>query len=424
MSNNELIKSLNAKTKNERLSALKDLTALEQRGEKEPDVKNGFVNNHIHTQYSFSPYSPSAAVYFAKRAGLETAGIMDHDSVGGCDEFIKAAQIAGVKITCGFETRIKMTGTALEGRKINNPDQISVAYVALHGIPHQNIGLCEEFLAPYREERNKRNRAMSENLSGIMAPFGLSLDFDADIVPISMANEGGSITERHILYALSLKICERFGKGEAVVDFIKNRLKLNLSSKVEGYLKDTENPHYEYDLLGVLKSELVSKFYIDADRECPLLSDFISFANKVGGISAYAYLGDVGESVTGDKKAQKFEDEYLDELFILLKKSGFNAVTYMPSRNTQKQLDRVIKLCAEHGLFEISGEDINTPRQSFICQALAKDEFKHLRTSTYALIGHELSATEDIENGMFTEQTISRMPLIKDRIEYYARIGK
>ena len=45
------------------------------------------VNNHIHTTYSFSPYSPTAAVYFARMAGLATCGLMDHDSIAGAEEF-------------------------------------------------------------------------------------------------------------------------------------------------------------------------------------------------------------------------------------------------------------------------------------------------------------------------------------------------
>ena len=40
-------------------------------------------NNHIHTTYSFSPYSPTAAVYFARMAGLGTCGLMDHYSIAG-----------------------------------------------------------------------------------------------------------------------------------------------------------------------------------------------------------------------------------------------------------------------------------------------------------------------------------------------------
>ena len=42
------------------------------------------VNNHIHTTYSFSPYSPTAAVWFSWQAGLCTCGLIDHDSIGGC----------------------------------------------------------------------------------------------------------------------------------------------------------------------------------------------------------------------------------------------------------------------------------------------------------------------------------------------------
>lgn len=71
--------------------------------------------------------------------------------------------------------------------------------------------------------------------------------------------------------------------------------------------------------------------------------------------------GDVGDSVTGDKKTQKFEDDYLDQLFDVIKELNFKAVTYMPSRNTMEQLRRVRALCERYGFFQISGEDINSP---------------------------------------------------------------
>lgn len=41
------------------------------------------------------------------------------------------------------------------------------------------------------------------------------------------------------------------------------------------------------------------------------------------------------------KKSQKFEDDYLELLFDVIKQLGFNAVTYMPSRNTIEQLKRL-----------------------------------------------------------------------------------
>ena len=124
----------------DRLSALSSLGVLEiQRG-------GEWVNNHIHTTYSFSPYTPSAAVCCARKAGLSTAGIMDHDSVGGISEFIEAGEIVSMPVTVGFECRTDVSGTPLEGKKLNNPDQNSVAYVTMHGIPHQNIDKCEKVL--------------------------------------------------------------------------------------------------------------------------------------------------------------------------------------------------------------------------------------------------------------------------------------
>ena len=63
-----------------------------------------------------------------------------------------------------------------------------------------------------------------------------------------------------------------------------------------------------------------------------------SATNTYGTTLRHAYLGDVGESVTGDKKAQKFEDDYLDEVIACLKDIGVPAVTYMPTRNTPEQL--------------------------------------------------------------------------------------
>jgi len=325
--------------------------------------------------------------------------------------------------TIGVECRADMSSTRLNGKRINNPDQKSVAYVAIHGIPHTMIDEVAGFFVPYVKERNKRNKLMIDKINTIVGPFGITIDFDKDVKPISMNSEGGSITERHLLFALSCKLTEKFGKGEKLIAFLKEDLKLNISSKVEQYLADETNPYYEYDLLGALKSDMVSSFYIDATDECPDIKEVISLAKRIGAISAYAYLGDVVDSVTGDKKAQKFEDDYIELLFEVLKELGFNAVTYMPSRNSLSQLKKVKALCDQYGFFQISGEDINTPRQSFICSALKNEEFRNLIDATWALIGHEKAATENIENGMFSEKTIKAYPDLNDRIEYFKKIG-
>jgi len=264
---------------------------------------------------------------------------------------------------------------------------------------------------------------MVDKINLLLEPFNIIIDFEKDVVPTSKSNEGGSITERHILFALSRKLIGRYGKGRKTVDFLKDDLKIYIKPRLEEYLMDTANQFYEYDLLGLLKSDLIGKIYVDATEECPQIDELIDFSNSIGAISAYAYLGDVTDSVTGDKKAQKFEDDYIDLLFQVIKNLGFNAVTYMPSRNTMDQLKRVKVLCREYGLFQISGEDINSPRQSFICTAMRDEEFKNLIDSTWALIGHEKITAEDIRKAMFSKEIIERYPDLDKRIQAYRCIG-
>ena len=353
-----------------------------------------YVNNHIHTTYSFSPYTPAAAVEAAMKSGLKTAGIIDHDSVGGAKEFIEAGQRFGMPVTVGVECRVDMSATPLNGKRLNNPDQKSVAYVTMHGIPHQNIDKVDAFFAPYREKRNQRNRIMCQNISTLTAPYHITLDFDRDVLPLATA----TVTERHILFALVKKIVAIYDTPEKVVDFICNTMGISVSEKVKAQiLSGRETPEfYEYDILGALKGNMVEKFYVDATDELPDVREFIKVAHENGAVAAYAYLGDIGDSVTGDKKAQKFEDDYLDLLFEVIADLGFDAVTFMPSRNTPAQLDRLMAMCKEKGFFQISGEDINTPRQSFICKAYENPKFQHLVDAAFMLIAYENAATENI----------------------------
>ncbi|MDP4133633.1 MAG: PHP domain-containing protein [Bacillota bacterium] len=417
------IERLNHPEKEERLKALAELKKMIDAGLLPLPKAGKDVNNHIHTAYSFSPYSPAKAVWMAYNAGLVTAGIMDHDSISGAEEFIEAGKIIGMATTIGVECRADMSDTKLNGKRINNPDQKSVAYMALHGIAHTKINEVKEFFKPYSAARNLRNRDMVAKINELVASAGLHLDFDADVAPISNCSEGGSITERHILFALAKKITARFGKGAKVAQFLNDSMNITLNEKAKGFLNDESNPYYEYDLLGILKSDMVEKFYIPATAECPKVKDVTQLGKKVGAISAYAYLGDVGNSVTGDKKAQSFEDGYIDLLFEEIKSLGFNAVTYMPTRNTLEQLLKLKKLIKDYDLFEISGEDINSPRQVFICKALEKPEFANLIDSTWALIGHEHMSTEDINKSMFAEETIAKYPSLEERVNAYKKIG-
>lgn len=413
-----LLEKLNASSAEERLQALTELVKVET---EKPIRRENDANNHIHTIYSFSPYSPTKAAYMAYKAGLTSAGIMDHDSLSGAEEFKKACEILNIGSTCGVEVRCKFNKGF---GKINHPDQPDCVYMAAHGVPSQNLKKFNDYLDAFRQKRYARDKKMCALITEKYSKFGFELDFEKDVYPISQAVGGGTITERHLLYAFAIKIAEKFGRTEKLVEFLQNDLGLSVSDKVKGFLTDEQNPHFLYDLLGVLKAD-TKFFYIDADDEMPLAEDFIKFAKEMGAIPAYAYLGDVGDSVTGDKKTAKFEDSFLDDLVVELKKAGYNAIAYMPTRNTPSQLERIMKLCRDNGFFEISGEDINSSRQKFACEALAKPEFSHLIDSTWALIGHEYVTTQKgVEYGMFSEKSIAETPDLNERIKKFASIGR
>lgn len=382
------------------------------------------VNNHIHTTYSFSPYSPTAAVYFARMAGLATCGLMDHDSIAGAEEFLAAAQAIGMGATIGIECRVSFANSPFASRRINNPDQDGIVYMALHGVPHTQTGRVNEFFAPYRAKRNVRNAKMVAAVNGLMAKYGVTLDFEKDVLPLSNAAKGGSVTERHLSRALSEKLLARYPEGAALVRFLEEDMGFAISAKVRGYLMDEANSFRMYDLLGFIKSDVIGKFYIPATDECPDVRDVLALSEEVGAISAYAYLGDVGDSVTGDKRAQKFEDDYLDELVPFLKELGFRAITYMPSRNTMAQLNRVRVLCEQYGLMQISGEDINSPRQSFVCEAQRDPAFAHLITATWALIAHEWRATANPEDGLFSAKSVEKWPSLAERLSAFAAFAE
>ncbi len=420
----DIVYGLNSRSREERCRF------LERAGEM---IKNGGLtrtateemNNHVHTSYSFSPYTPSAAAFAAWKSGLKAVGSMDHDSIGAAAETARACRTLGIASTSGFEIRVSFKGTPFEGRKINNPDSEDIVYIAVHGVPSNRIAETGDFLRRINNERNKRNIKETDRLNSIITAYDIEkIDFKKDIYDESMAAEGGSITERHILHALTKKIIMKTGMGPECTRFLTEKLGINPSPAVLVMLDDKENPHYEYDLLGMLKSLFLPDFFIQPDeRECIPVREAVEFADGINAIPAYAYLGDVTASITGDKKPEKFEDDFIDELIPELKKIGFKAVTYMPPRNSREQLKRMRRLCGENELMEISGVDINSSRQSFNCPVLLEPEFRHLTIAAWALIAHENLAARDPRFALFHPDNPLNHKSFSEKIGIYGEIG-
>lgn len=420
----DLERQINGSDRFLRLEAARGLGLLAKRGQIERAVSDE-VNNHVHTTYSFSPYEPAAAAWAAYKAGLGIVGSVDHDSIGAAKEMMEAGSLIGIATTVGFEVRVSFLDTPLGGRKINNPDSAGIVYICIHGVPAQYIDEVKAFLAPIVEERNRRNKAQVEALMALVGPYGFDLDFERDVLPLSRYQDGGSVTERHILYAMARQTITMYGKGKDLVRFLVDTLSITLAPAIERLLLDEENPHYVYDLLGVYKSSFLDRFFIQPSRaECIDVREAVAFANRIGAIAAYAYLGDVAESPTGDKKAEHFEDSFLEELMDLLVNIGFKAVTYMPPRNTKDQMARLQALAQERGLMEISGVDINSSRQSMNCPELLQPEARHLVDAAWALVAHEKLSSIDERYGLFSSDNPYAAKSLAERIARYAQAGR
>jgi len=421
----KIIQEINSSNKKFRLYGLEKIYKLREK-EKEQFKKTEEVNNHVHTIYSFSPYSPSMAAYLAWKAGLQAVGIMDHDSVAGCKELIEACKIIDLASTVGFELRVNFSGTIVEGRTLNNPDSKNIGYIAIHGIAESKLAEAKKFLNPLQVARNRRNKKILAELNKLINSYGMKeIDFDKEVYKISQAKEGGSITERHILFAFARKIIQGTGKGKKLIAFLKDNLDIELSEKMKRFLLEENNQFYLYDLLGLLKSSFLDKIFIQPDyNECISVYEAIKFSYSINAIPAYAYLGDVTDSPTGDKKAEKFEDDFLDELIPELKKIGFKAITYMPPRNTLNQLLRLQRLCKKYELMEISGVDINSPRQSFNYPIILRPDFAHLVEATWALIAHEKLANYDEKYALFNHKNPLKDKSLKERLVVYSQMGR
>lgn len=420
------IEQLNAWEKEDRLNAVRELKEAIDAGKLPAVDRLGECDNHIHSTFSFSPYSPSMIAWKAYQVGLDTCGIIDHESVAGILEFREACEILGVVPTAGFEVRMHWDNTPLAGKKFNNPDQLSVGYFPVHGVPVRSIDKVEEFLLPIRKAREIRNRKMTAVIDKELSVYGMNLDFDRDVIPVSRWKQKGNITERHILFATAQLMIRECGKGQPLLDFLTEKVKIKVPDVNRGFLMDLDSPIYTYDLTNLLKGFFSEMMYQNATHEeTPDVREAVPFLNSLGCLPTYTYLGDVrGDSVTGDKKTQKFEDDILDEMFACLHEYGMRAFSYAPTRNAPDQVARVRELCRKYDMLEILGEDINQPRQSFIMTYTDDNDREFFNDATWAIIGHEKLANEDLEQSIISDTTLKRIPDLRERIAYYKNAAR
>lgn len=153
---------------------------------------------HIHTTYSDGSMSVRDVIYYAKKIGLKSIAITDHDSLHVMNDTIRRGEEAGIRIIPGVEA------TVID-RKRARPVHV-LCYLP------QRIEILQKFLDTTLESRRKQKMEMLQKVRKIYPLLEEQAVFDC-------ARDSFSIYEPHIMQPL----CD-LGYANAVLGQLETQL--------------------------------------------------------------------------------------------------------------------------------------------------------------------------------------------------------
>ncbi len=411
----ELVPQLNSDDYNERIAALRILKSLERQDRSlVPAQLSGRAKLNWKSVFSGAANYPANLVHQSYRDGCAVCGIVDTLSAAGCAEFSEACSILGITPVYGVELSVR--GEEKRALRINNPVQRDLVNLYLLGIPEACLDDLNERLAEKREKRVERMRKMTEILNNSIAYLEIAINFEDDVLAPSKAEEGGTLSEQHILRALGDHLIAVYGMGAPLIEVLKEEFDLNPGGKLERSLLNVENPSYRRELLGALQN-LIKEFYVDAGEECFSVEEIKELARSCGAVVVYPYIGDIEQSVHGETVVEKYEDAFLEPLMEKLQEIGVQGVCYRMASNTPEQTERVGQLCRKYGLMEIAGA-FTARRQP----DKSVEENVYAGDCMWAVAGN--SRAKNASETLFSDTSCQKLPLLSDRIAVFASRGR
>lgn len=414
----DLEPQLNSADGNERIAALRIIKSLERQDKSL--VPRRLPNRARFNQksvFSGTPNHPVNLVYHSYREGCSVCGVIDTLTTSASAELAEACSIVGITPLYGVELSVRCGEE--KGLRINSPLQHDLVNIYLLGVPECCLEALNERLAEKRSFRVERMRRMTENLNNRLGELGISLDFDRDILPLSEAENGGSLSEQHILRALCDRLISVYGMGASLLSVLGEEFDIVPSAKAEKSLLNAENPNYRRDLTAVMQN-FVKEFYVEAKEECFAPEELSALAKECGGVIAYPYIGDIEQTLHGETVAEKYEDDFLEPLLEKLKECSVRAVCYRLTSNTPEQIERVRELCKQFGLMEISaGATLSRKQQD---NRFDVEENRFAADCMWAVAGN--SRANNAEETLFSDTSCQMLPALSDRIAVFGSRGR
>ncbi len=386
MNNNKSLSKLNDFNAATRRKTLEKLAERDSKEHNQPGPREGWVNMHCHTFFSFNAYgySPSRFAWEAHKEKLEAAGIVDFDCLEGTEEFLNAGKLLKLKSTAGFETRAFIP--EYKNSVINSPKEPGVFYFSAAGfvsseLPHPRAA---QTLESMRRLARERNISMMHKINDYLDD--VAVDYENDILPRTPA---GNATERHMLSAYEEKARNVFPDADRLIDFWAAKLKESKDNIVE--LIDSP-----LSLKALIRKKLMKHGgvgYVQPDSSSfPDFQQVVDMSLQSGAIPSACWLDGSSEGESDARKHLEF-----------MKEKGCAGVTIIPDRNWNvpaeekeekiARLNEVVEVGKELDMIFLVGTEMNKNGNKFVDDFDAPALSPHVdtfRKGALAAWGHTL----------------------------------
>ena len=321
----------------------------ENPGNSFPDYRE--VNCHIHTPYSFSPFSDMESVFkMAVTEKIALLGINDLYVTDGYDSFHKACLNHKIFPLFNIEFIGLLKEEQQKGIRINDSTNPGRVYLSGKGLDypfHTGFILRKQLKEIIRESQNHIKDIISKlNLIIIKENPSLSLSYDT----IKRKYAHNIVREHHISKALRILITESFKTHEERIHFLE---KLYGGKKPNSSTSDDSALDREIHL-NLFGSGGVA-FIEDHENSFLELKKIIRIIIKAGGIPCYPVLldGPSGEFTEFEADPEK--------LYISLKQLGIECIELIPGNNDLSILRKFVEFFDEKGFIITFGTGHKTP---------------------------------------------------------------
>ena len=226
-----------------------------------------YCDLHTHSVFSDGSLTPTELIRAARKAGLSTLALTDHNTADGLPEFLSAAEISGIEAIAGAEFSVDLDGTELH-------------LLGLF-IPREYFGQIEERMRKVLSRKEESNR----DLIAALAEDGMVLDYDE----LCRKTPKGRINRAHVAMALT----ERGYTPSAKQAFS------TLLSPEAGYYREPERLSV-WEMLDFLRSiravPVLAHPFLNLSPE--RLSAFLPEAKKKGLVGMECYYSTYDEETT------------------------------------------------------------------------------------------------------------------------------